>query len=302
MRIPKLTPELEALFPIKREEWIKVGLSTEPADRERAERGVCLAYKAAGLKPLKQIIWVDSPLAGCYAATALNRIDKYLGKNVCEQVDSDIENRILDIIYYQGVEQKVWSLVWDEIYTKVFDKTIRSFRLTLDKIWEQFWEPNRNEISYGEAWQHLPKQNRGQSGYEVWKQFWGKTRAQAGYVSHHSAHGHHFVSDFAVIDFYSAVFPKIAKPLQGVMEVARSAGWWWPFENAVVISERPVELHLDPEGRLHNTEGMALRYPDGFGFWAIDGEGGYRNDSGAKILYGEEICKPLKGGVDDNTD
>ena len=38
-----------------------------------------------------------------------------------------------------------------------------------------------------------------------------------------------------------------------------------------MISERPTHLYCDPEHRLHNTEGMALQYPDGFGIWAING-------------------------------
>jgi len=51
-------------------------------------------------------------------------------------------------------------------------------------------------------------------------------------------------------------------------DVVRSCGWWWPFEDACVVSERPLEVHLEPgrrEGtfRLHNSEGPALLYPDG---------------------------------------
>ncbi|MGO4428877.1 DUF6745 domain-containing protein, partial [Streptomyces sp. MCAF7] len=38
--------------------------------------------------------------------------------------------------------------------------------------------------------------------------------------------------------------------LAGLAAVARSAGWWWPYEKAVVIAERPVTLHRDEAGRL----------------------------------------------------
>ena len=62
-KIDKLTPEQEALIPVIRDKWIEIGLSTEPTDRANAERGVDLAYQAAGLKPPKTKIWLASPLA-----------------------------------------------------------------------------------------------------------------------------------------------------------------------------------------------------------------------------------------------
>jgi len=45
--------------------------------------------------------------------------------------------------------------------------------------------------------------------------------------------------------------------------------WWWPFENAVIVSERPIVLNLDNEGRLHNATGPAIEYSDGWKlyFW-----------------------------------
>ncbi|WP_198653711.1 DUF6745 domain-containing protein [Actinocorallia populi] len=60
-------------------------------------------------------------------------------------------------------------------------------------------------------------------------------------------------------------------PLHGPAEVAASAGWWWPYENLVILSERPVELHRDEPGRLHNGDGPALSYSDGFALHAWRG-------------------------------
>jgi hypothetical protein len=57
----------------------------------------------------------------------------------------------------------------------------------------------------------------------------------------------------------------------GLMEVARSAGWWWPYRSAVVLSERPLRLHRDQAGLLHGERGPALVYPDGWSIWAWHG-------------------------------
>jgi hypothetical protein len=60
-------------------------------------------------------------------------------------------------------------------------------------------------------------------------------------------------------------------PLDGLAAVARNAGWWWPYENAVVICERPAELHRDENGRLDRGDGPALAYPDGFALYSWRG-------------------------------
>ncbi|MEU6953235.1 DUF6745 domain-containing protein [Streptomyces sp. NPDC045714] len=68
-----------------------------------------------------------------------------------------------------------------------------------------------------------------------------------------------------------AAFDGRGDRLTGLAEVARTAGWWWPYEHAVVISERPDVLHRDEAGRLDHGEGPALAYGDGFALHAWRG-------------------------------
>lgn len=56
-----------------------------------------------------------------------------------------------------------------------------------------------------------------------------------------------------------------------LIELARSAGPWFAHERRVFVSERPCELHLDEEERLHCPSGPALRYPDGYAIHAWHG-------------------------------
>lgn len=51
----------------------------------------------------------------------------------------------------------------------------------------------------------------------------------------------------------------------------RYGGWWVPFDTHCFISERPKVLTVDAEGRLHNEDGPAVMYADGFGVWAWHG-------------------------------
>jgi hypothetical protein len=64
--------------------------------------------------------------------------------------------------------------------------------------------------------------------------------------------------------------------LAGMMRVARSAGWWWPFEHAVLLTERPTALHADEQHRLHRVDGPALSFADGWSVYAQHGRPSWR--------------------------
>jgi len=55
-------------------------------------------------------------------------------------------------------------------------------------------------------------------------------------------------------------------------DVARSAGMWWPFQNAVILSERPAEIHTNDRHLLHRTDGPAVVFRDGSRAFAWNGK------------------------------
>lgn len=59
--------------------------------------------------------------------------------------------------------------------------------------------------------------------------------------------------------------------IHGQQQVARSAGWWWCFSGFAIVTERPVLINRDANGNLHSDTEMAIRYPDGWGFYAWHG-------------------------------
>jgi hypothetical protein len=55
-------------------------------------------------------------------------------------------------------------------------------------------------------------------------------------------------------------------------EMAMSSGCWWlPCCGFAILSARPAEIHRDDRGRLHCETGMAITWPDGWGFTAWHG-------------------------------
>lgn len=71
--LTELTPEQEALMPIVRDEWLAVGLSTEPTDPMKAEEAVKKAYECANLQPPKWIYHADSPLHGVVMVAVIQK-------------------------------------------------------------------------------------------------------------------------------------------------------------------------------------------------------------------------------------
>src|SRR5262245_48563442 len=72
--LEKLTLDEEALIPMVRDEWIRTGLATGPADRKAAQTAISDAYRMAGLEPPRIWIWLGSPWAGCIGAWMLSTL------------------------------------------------------------------------------------------------------------------------------------------------------------------------------------------------------------------------------------
>ncbi len=86
--------------------------------------------------------------------------------------------------------------------------------------------------------------------------------------------GQHDAGALAFIEVLDrAVGLRPGQRLAGQVLIGRSAGWWWPFEHAAVLTERPCALDLarDEQGRLHHPTGPVVRYPDGWAVWAWHG-------------------------------
>jgi len=86
--------------------------------------------------------------------------------------------------------------------------------------------------------------------------------------------GQHDAGALALIDVLDrAVGLRPAQPLVGQLLIGRSAGWWWPFEQVAILTERPCVLDLarDEQGRLHHPTGPVVGYPDGWAVWAWHG-------------------------------
>ncbi|MEU8592053.1 DUF6745 domain-containing protein [Streptomyces sp. NPDC048664] len=213
--------------------WREVAAATGPADRTAAEEGVRLAYRLAGLPEPERIEWVGSPREGTRRAALLTARGA-TGRSVREEVRT-----------------RPWAAVRQRL---------------LDRLGPTGW---------AEHWTL--------TGAHLWDGAVMLTeRIRAGVVeaSHQEAGGEQAVRMVlldAVLGQHDAAWLAAFDghddegALDGVAALARSAGWWWPYERIAVVCERPVELHRDEAGRLDRGDGPALAFPDGFALYAWHG-------------------------------
>ena len=186
-RIESLTPEQVAKFPAYAEKWLKVGLSTAPCDRAKAEASIVASYRVANISGPKGILWVESPL-GCVCCAVLL-------KNLRASVEASVEASVRD-----SVLDSVWASVGGGFCYGSHDAS-----------WLAFYEFFLNELDL-----------------------------------------------------------KCCEKLAPMMHTAMHCGWWLPYENMVIASEKPSGIHL-LGARIHRDGGPAVLYRDGFSVWALNG-------------------------------
>lgn len=105
-------------------------------------------------------------------------------------------------------------------------------------------------------------------GTQVWDQVWAQVGAQIWMTACYGLHDAEWLSSYDALIRLGIDGPK---RLMGHMQVARCSGWWWPFSDTVIMTERPVVLVRDDRYRLHCETGPAISYSDGWGIWAWHG-------------------------------
>ena len=112
--LTKLTKKQEAMIPEYRDKWLKIGLSTEPLDFERAKSAATKCYQIAGLEPPKLWIRMRSPIEAAVAATILKngaQVRDQVGAQVWAQVWAQVRAQVRD-----QVGDQVGDQVWDQVY------------------------------------------------------------------------------------------------------------------------------------------------------------------------------------------
>lgn len=279
VKINQSLADFESRIPAIRDEWINIGLSTEVADRPAAESAADVAYQLAGLEPPRLKIWLRSPLEGAIGATMLVNLrvgDQgrvQAGQEVWAQVWDQIRDQVGDQIQDQIGERvgdqiglQLRQKVGIQVVQQVEDQIVQQAEDQIgQRIGQQIGLYVRNQVAA-----QVRQQVLDQVGTHVANRDLAQVRNQVRDQVYHAGYGQH---DVNWLGFYSALSEWVpaVKQLAGLMGLARSCGWFLPFANAIILTERPCQLSRDDENRLHSTTGPAMGYPDGFSLWRIHG-------------------------------
>ena len=119
MKIEQLTKEQKLRFPEFVDKWIKIGLSTEPANKKEAEEGINEMYQIAGLKKPK-IVWCDSPLSQGITKFVVKKMenDELLKTKNRESVEESVGERVIESVG-ESVIESVWQRVGQSVWQSV---------------------------------------------------------------------------------------------------------------------------------------------------------------------------------------
>jgi hypothetical protein len=237
--------------------WVQAGLSTRRCDRPRAEALVRSAYRSAGLDEPQHIVWMDSPVGGLFAAAVIKGMAKA----------TPLENHVWSLIGEQP-----WDVIRDQlggqlaqhIWTETADQLADPLGAQLrDRLWDplerrlddQLGRPLAGELEtrlrsqlknrYGDWLGEQLEQHQGpiggaglRVGDGVWEELalWRDCAWLASMTCALSLAG-------------LANSPR----LDAVCAACREVDWWWPLNDAVVLTDRPTAI-----------SGQALAYADGY--------------------------------------
>ena len=231
MKLEKLTPGQVARFPEFIERWTKIGLSCEPCDFAKAKDAVVRAYAVAGLRAPKLFVVADSPISGAIISAVLKTNSASVRDSVWASVWASVRDSV-----GASVWASVGDSVWDSVEDSVGDSVWASVRDSVrDSVWDSVWDSVRASVL---------------------EQIWGPH--EAGWLSFYSF-------------FLEAAGLTNCEKLRPLMDLSMCCGWWAPYAGAAILQHRHCELHRNSRGRLHNERGMAVKYRDGWGVWALNG-------------------------------
>ena len=140
-KIEKLTPEQETLLPQFRSEWFTWGVSTERADRQKAEAAIMAMRASIGLTLRPMFFWFPSPAAALIAIEALK-------SSQWQKVVSDLSKKLLGANLranlganlWDNLRANLWDNLWDNLGANLRDNLWDNLRANLgDNLGAAWW-------------------------------------------------------------------------------------------------------------------------------------------------------------------
>lgn len=242
-KITEISQEQISKFPEWVKKWTKIGLATESQDPSNLDVAIEEAkylYKKLGLKEPLVFFKTRSPLE----ATAIGCLSVYF-TNVFRNLGTNkVSSYQLDVLwdsFWQDVCGKYRTKIDQEVLRKCFKEIAGKILILTGTSQEKLSIPEKMGSEFLKDC--FSKEHQNYYGGQMWAPF------------------------LAYVSFFRDEMGWENKTLEdfGHWErMAVNSGWAWWHEDIFTVSEKPILLYRDAEGRLHNPNGSAIEYRDGF--------------------------------------
>lgn len=289
--------------PRPRDMYFDAVASTRPCDRHEAEKAIRAVYANLGEEP-PEIVWVDSPLAGLKAAVILawwlasdSSVDEPLLvrlKKSARMLDNTRRLSLSEQVHpgdfrpwqwrgFSGLSSPSEDLateIMGEAYTVICKEISETFALD---CWIDTWQslasgplPEKWLRELEAAGEILWARSNDEQEKIIYITSFALATTSVLDPYHpppiHLNYGHFDTMSLLEAEAEPNKITHLQqKQLRLAADTVLKCGYWWPLKGVAIVCDRPVELHLDESNKLHATGGPAIRYRDGFGFYAIRG-------------------------------
>ena len=297
--IDALTPDQVAKFPGWVQQWVDIGLSTEPANFEKSIEAALRGYSLAGLSRPAVILRMPSPygavLGGALVVAMLNKqvrsqVESQVGSQVESQVWSQVESQVWSQVRSQvrsqvwsqvesqvssqvgsQVESQVWSQVASQVWSQVGSQVESQVWSQVEsQVWSQVRSQVRSQV-WSQVESQVSSQVASQVGSQVESQVWSQVRSQVWSQVRDSIYNSYNGAFWAPWAAYVSFFRDVCHWDDPILErfaieeiLVRHCGWIWWHENVLAVSDRPRVINRDAQGRLHCETGPSMAYRDGW--------------------------------------
>jgi hypothetical protein len=211
-----------------------VGYDTHTLTRSETKKIVDAFYREILQKESPMLILMPS-IEQAYAATVLLQSFIFVWNQVESQVWNQVESQVLDQVLDQ-VWNQVGNQVWNQVGNQVWNQV-------LDQVWNQV----RNQV-----------------GNQVESQVGNQIIVFPYYVGSFNSY------IFAFYDFFRTELKMDFGKKYDIWRNTTKLGVMYCCDSFCVVSAKPVEVYRNSHG-LHKDGRPALKYSDGFCFWALNG-------------------------------
>lgn len=269
-----------------RQQWFKIGTSTERADRQKAEAAIIQLREEIRVTTSPIFLWCESP-ATCLLALEVLRSPAYKEFGRQYRGKASLRATLLDSLW-GSLRDSPRGMLADSLWSSLRHSPQIALRRTLgaalgaallDSLWRSLERPLQAAMEWSlraELERSLRGSLRRSLGHSLWRSLRAWPRGSLQYSLGQARGGQHELHWIAFYLFCRDVLhveydERSSKQLDLWRDIAQSCCWWWCYQNYIIVSERPTVVRMNSQERLHNENGPALAFADGWTVYALNG-------------------------------